>query len=266
MSLNLAGNNADSLSYLQGEIAKDCVETAVGISRCTPFVLECNVDSEIRPVHLHVRRRTAKNQPRNLCAVFDFTAADEELLKRGSEIPSTFATQAKLPLNDIGFDEIKQTVLVRVIEVAQKTQQRREVFVWAIVRLKGLDFCLNACAKGANHSAAVFGELGSDVVDGKLQFVPPVGRVLSRLMDGDGVNQMVESTSKIVDCISDHQRPSVEAGGFANFENDAVDGAIIVTLVNKAVRFSVKPGLNLFLDGVSMYLTPIDFGVYTGEV
>jgi len=72
-------------------------------------------------------------------------------------------------------------------------------------------------------------------------------------MNGDGVNQMIEGASQVVDAIGKQQTPSLEGRLGRESQNDFVLGKLSIWLMGNTVRIFVKPGGELILDGLGVF-------------
>jgi hypothetical protein len=71
-------------------------------------------------VIVHVSLGRVDGEPRDFCAVFQALPVevhDRETTSRGK-------VEAKFPSSDLGYDYIEQSVLVKIVEVAEQGQQR----------------------------------------------------------------------------------------------------------------------------------------------
>ena len=229
-----------------------------GIGWVSFTVPYCSDDIEFRPVVAHVRRRTRENRRIDFCAVFDFIGARNYLA--GSPVIGNFPYQAEIPCIDNTVNHLEQLVLVPIIQVTQNGQEWAERWMRAIVRLKRLNDCPH---RAANISEIVSGHCGPEVrcviADGEGEFVFIGGRARSSLLADNGIDQMVESTSQIMDSVSEPQRPSLKRGRFIDSKNNAITGAIAIDSLQNAIRVSVCPGPKLILDGFSVFLAPGQF-------
>jgi hypothetical protein len=266
MTLQGSSDFSDYRLNFTKQIPQDCIEGTSVVARRADFVAQSDDYVGFDVIEFHIRRRTAEGNRRDLCAVFDFTISENPLLDWPDERGIVLPFHAKLPSEDIGECELKQAVLVRVIEFPQQCEQRREIGVRAIVRLRSLNRCSSLLAKTADHAGTISGKLRPVIANGKLQFVPSRRRILTGFVNGNGVNEMIEGTSEIMGSIANYQRPVVEPSISDDLKNEAVFGQIGIDLCGQTVRTRFQPGANLSLDGFGMVLRPSDFCVYTGEV
>src|SRR4029453_15401284 len=88
---------------------------------------------------VHVRRRSVDGDRRDLCAIYNFPK-----MKIGFDALAGFhliVDPLELPLERLGECHVKQSVFVKIVEVSQDGEQRRQFTVRAIVRLQRLDLC-----------------------------------------------------------------------------------------------------------------------------
>lgn len=203
--------------------------------------------------HLHVRRRTLENDRRDLCATFylalEMGESDGEV---GRIAPKN---EVNLPTENSCEGQLEQLVLVNVCELSEQGESSREFSVWSIVRLHRLDCCpyINTQCLNSSLSAGAI-ETAAGITDWKLQSVSVGRRVLpSSLMNGDGVNQMIEGASQVVDAIGKQQTPSLEGRLGRESQNDFVLGKLSIWLMGNTVRIFVKPGGELILDGLGVF-------------
>lgn len=153
-------------------------------------------------LELHVRLRRVDGEPCNFCAHVQPLAHEiyHGLPASGGQV------EIKLPFTDLGQNHAEQSVLVKIIEVAEQAQQGREGWVPSVVRLQPLDFCLHSQVQRLD-SPRLFDESIGAISNRELQAPFLRGRALSAFSDGSGVDEMVQSRSEVVNAISDNARP-----------------------------------------------------------
>ena len=157
-------------------------------------------------VHLHIRRRTIENECRDLCAIFYVAiGVFESEGSIGSIVPKI---KVNLPSSNCGESYLEQLVFVSVGEVPEQGEYGRELFMRSVVRLHSLDCCPHIKAQCTNSSLNI-GTVESDVViaDRELQGVPIGGQGCRSLVNGNGVEQMIESTTQVMDAVSKTANP-----------------------------------------------------------
>lgn len=216
-------------------------------------------------IPLHIRCRTITDHRKDFCAVFDFAR-----IGKGLPLPTIGwkrALEAKIALADCTIGQADHPVFVRVIEVSQDAQQRRYSLMRSIVRLVTLEHCPHRLANLAKESSS----------DGIIKLIPIVGngkleasvvwrRIAPSLANRDCVDEIVESSSEVVECVGDSERPSHQGGSFIFPQDDAVAGVVSFNLFGNAVWASVHPSEDFIVDGLSVFLAPRQLCASVGEV
>jgi len=166
----------------------------------------------------------------------------------------------------LGLDYVEHPMLIDVVEVADKTEERRKIRVRSIVRLQPLDFFLGCSAEAPE---ATFNGIGPvlRISNGRELDVIAFGRgILPAIPDSQGVDGMVESRSQIVNAVPGNHAPSVERRWFDDIKNNVVTPRFSVELSGENVRVSVDPGLPF--DGIEfgMFFCAAEFDEATGEL
>src|ERR1035441_10666795 len=100
-------------------------------------------------VVVHVSLGRINGEPCEFCATFYRTPKEFDC-GRDKDSSIILRPEAKLLSRNIGDNHIEQPVLVSIIEIGEKPEQRRELTVRSIVRLRSLDSCLRSTAQGCN--------------------------------------------------------------------------------------------------------------------
>ncbi len=203
----------------------------------------------------HIRRRTVQGERRDLCAILHFTSVDE----RSYRLPQGEVTNSlKAQISKLEHGHLEQSMLVHVIEVMEEGQQRGELWVPTIVQLSPLDCCPHRIAERSD-TPAIFSKPIRCVTDGKHQ-VPSIGRrFLPRLVDSNGINELVESCPQVMETVSSNQPPSLQGGRPQVPNDDTVPGHFSVTLIGETNCLSLFPGADLILDGLHVFSRPREF-------
>ena len=196
LSSNLVDNSTNNAAYISVKGREFSASHPVGADWVTLRVLNCNYYVDYMPIEVHLRGRTIANHRKDFCIVFDLTS---EWYCGAIGSGRENSTEAYIPLTDCGQRDMNQSVLVRISEVPKNLQERGEGWMRAIVRLRPLDSCPNWNANRSKIMPLIDGciEQFPAITDGKLQ--PPfiVRRIRESLMNGDSINEMVESTAEI---------------------------------------------------------------------
>ena len=156
----------------------------------------------------HIRLGRCDGEPREFCATFyrgemksDFRLHKDELV--------VWRHKTELPLLGIGENYIEQPVLVGIVEVGQETQERGELAVRSIIRLRSSNSCPCFIAQRCD-SPHLFREGVGRIGNRELEPVLHRGRIRSTFTHSDGINQIVESRAEVVNTIPGEQSQSVE--------------------------------------------------------
>ena len=217
------------------------------------FVCKSENESEVGPVILHIRGRTAENNRRDFCAVFEFPLMriEPSLCSIGDD----WAREAYISRADCCKDKLKQFVFVRILEIPEHGEEGREFWVRSIVRLEKLDHCPHGIADSAeppllNVPLKTF----VTITYGEHEAVRVGGRIGTGFVDGHAIHEMVKNTSEIVDAVCDDQRPAFNIGLPVDVENGTVACGVGICFVGEAVRVTIRPFADFFLDGLSMFV------------
>lgn len=203
-------------------------------------------------VELHIWRRNSEGKRCDLCAVFEFPVIGNKLTSVVDIV--RWPKEAYIPLCNCGECNHEQSVLVNVVEVSQESKQREEYFVRSIVRLHGLNGRSHWLAQGFKSPPVALPELFTRVAYGEHEQLV-VGRdFLTRFVNGDCINIMIERTPQVMHNIAGNERPFLERGFFFNSKDNTIPGKVIIRLVDKTIRVIIHPGFDLILDGVEVFL------------
>ena len=193
-----------------------------------------------REIVVEIGRRTVKNERSDLCAVFYRSLVKEPL----HALEWDKATDiVELPTDRLGETYPEQSVLVRIVQVADETKEWRECFVLSVVRLEPLDLSSDSFAEVSQTPLL----LPAEEIEGH----------------GDSVYRVVEGGPQIMDTVPSNQGPTFERGFFLDFDDDAVAGGLRITLSDDGVRVAVAPGRDLLLDGFRVFFSPPYFSMHT---
>jgi hypothetical protein len=207
-------------------------------------------------IPIHFRSRNIRGEREDFCFVFDLPVESGNL-KIASEGRHT--AEAEILRSEGAIYKHEQSVLVDIVEIAKNSEKRREFFVLANVRLYSLDCCPHVAADVAKRPSVdgivkpVFGigdrkhELLSDLVGEGIR---------GALMDRNGVNKVIKCGSEVTETVGRHEGQTLESGGLIDPNNQAMAGAVRVSLLDKAIRVSVVPSADFVIDGLSVFLTP----------
>jgi hypothetical protein len=201
---------------------------------------------------LHLKLRRVDGEPCNFCAIFKalLTKTDDRLF--GSQ----WQREVKFPRCDLGHHYMDQSMLVTVIEVSDQGQQRREMSVPSVVRLHSLDSCPHINSQRFDPARR---EVSSIVEDRKLQLSLVSGGILTSIMNGGGVDKVIQGGSQIVNTVAYHNRPIVKRRRSFDIEDYAVAAAVSVSLSAEDIRFAVHPKPDVGINGLGMFVSPPDF-------
>jgi hypothetical protein len=198
---------------------------------------------------LQVGLRGVDGKPHHFCATFQsfFPKIYDGLATTGGK------TEIELPLADLKNNYVEQSVFVKIVEIAEQGQQGREGWVPSVVRLHSFDSCPHVVAQGL-EPPQLLGEVLGTIGDGELQNLFISGRVLSRFVNSESVNEVIQSGPQIVDTIAENQAPSIKSGFRLDvLNNHAVAGAISIDLSADNVRVGVNPSLQFSVESIRMF-------------
>jgi hypothetical protein len=194
----------------------------------------------VKFVELHIRAGSIKEPTADFCVMFEFPiiGADSRLPTVGG----SWGTEVNLCIPQSGKCEPKQFVLIPIVKISKNGKERRDGWIRSIVRLRSLDCCPRRTIQDCNSPARVL-EVDSTIRDGEGEALFLGGRKWTRqqLMNGNGIDQVVERGPQIVKAIRDHERPSRKRRLFTHLKSNAPVGRIFVSLSNESVRFSLYP-------------------------
>ncbi|HEY6765620.1 MAG TPA: hypothetical protein VI386_12670 [Candidatus Sulfotelmatobacter sp.] len=205
-------------------------------------------------LEIHVRLRGVDSKPRNFRAEFQSLSSKiyDRLTAAGRQL------EVKLPLTDLGCDYVEQPVFVKVIEVSEQSEQRREGWVPSIVRLHSFDFCLDGQTEVLDSIPLCIEPIGN-VCNRELENSGVQRRVLLGFVNGSSVDEMVKSGPQIMDAVSYEERPSVQRRvNFDFLDEVAVAGTISVDLLPDDVRVAVNPSLEFAIESIGMFFRPTE--------
>jgi len=266
-SLYNSSHAVDDLSHVSSNFREQSADFAVphpvGIGWTTLAVKNRNSDIENCPVVLHIRRRTVANHREDFCAVFDFSGISDFLPVAAF---GKFADEAYVPLCNGAESQSDQVVLVRIVHVAEDSEERRELFVRSILRLYPLNSCPHGGAyipKSSNVECLpeVFGRISD-----RESIVGIPGRVGGGFVTSDGVNKVIQGGTKVGKAVRKHQAPPLKRGRLIDAKEDAVSSVVRVSLSRDTIWVSVKVGPDFILDGLSVFLRPGYFCANVGQV
>lgn len=158
-------------------------------------------------------------------------------------------------------------VFVTVVEVLEDSEWGRPVLFPAVVRLQPLDQCHEAgiVAKIADQGKRIR-EPGRAVTDGKVQTAPVLWQLRGGSAEGDPVDGVVETRTKVLEAVSEHRRPSREVRWAGQFKPENPFRRIAVRLKDESIGVRVSPGKNLFIDVFEVFVRPVELGARAGEV
>jgi hypothetical protein len=259
-TLNECVNDA---SYLVTESLEQCgnlsVSSEVGRSGVSLSVPDYHAKNYLNFSPLHIMGRTITNHCKDLCAVFQLPGIENGI--EDSSIWRMLSYEAKISLCDCTIGEIEKPVLVRVIQISQDGEKWRQCFVWSVVRLQRLENCPHRLADLPKPLLTNrFIKLSPAVSDRESELLLVRGRHGSGFKNCDSIDKVIQSSPQIVEAVSGHQGPSLERRWLVLAQNETVTGAISVHLTGKTVRFSVQPGLDFTIEGLSVFLAPGELG------
>ena len=114
-------------------------------------------------VHLELMR--VDGEPRKFCAEFKSLSP---IIHHGLPAAGRQIVEAKLPLAHLTCNHVEQSVLVKIIEITEQSQEGREGWVPSVVRLHSLNFCSHTETQFLD-SPRLSGELCGGVRNWKLQ-------------------------------------------------------------------------------------------------
>lgn len=200
----------------------------------------------------HVKQRRVNGERHDFSAIYNVVGIGSGRLNDMPEGIFDVSLSALLPRDNY----VQQSVLVTIIEVSDKREQRGKQFVHSMVRLYPLNVCPH-CAAQRPDSPFLLMEAIRAVGDGELEFPFVAGKDGRGLMDGNGIDKMIERTSKIVDTISSDQRPPVPIRD-CEINGNIIAAPLRVTIFGEAVRLRIFPNQNLINDGFGVFLCTTD--------
>jgi hypothetical protein len=201
------------------------------------------------------RRGTVKNERNDFCAIFEWPEVNLEFVER--PLGDVISDACSIERTD---SNLEQTVFVNVVKFPEHPEQRREFWMRAIVRLYRLDRCPHVKTQRTNPPFGVM-KLTSITSQREGELVGISGHSIPGLMDGDGVNQVIEGSPQIVDAIPKLERQGTEVRSFVGMENPTMTGTIGIQLLGDAVILRLQPGRGFSVDGIQVMLGAPEFGV-----
>lgn len=212
----------------------------------------CNDNVENMFIELHIWRRSVKNERNDLCAVFEFPRIRDELVVSSSQIGR--AKEANFSSCSGRKCQPEQLVFVRVIEISQDGKKGREVWVRSVVRLQALNDCTRRDTECRKTSFTLIPEISTRITYREHKPVFMGWGILSGFVNSDCVHKVVERTSKIVDNISNLERPSLQRRLIVDPQDNAISGRIGICLEGQTIRIRCDPGDNFVLEGVEAFV------------
>jgi len=207
-------------------------------------------------VIVHLELRGIDGEPRKFCA--EFKSLSPIIHNRPPSAGGQIG-EAKLPLAHLTCNHIEQSVFVKVIEIAEQSEQGREGWVSSVVRLQSLDSCPHAKTQGFDVPELPSIFLGT-VGNRKLQSAFAGGRVLARFADGDSIDEMIQSGPEVVNAISNDACPPIERRVDLDVLDEvAMAGTVSIDLLADDVRVAVNPSLEFSVEGVGVLLRSAEF-------
>lgn len=207
----------------------------------------------------HVRRRTLKEQREDLCAVY-YGAGMKLKVPALSNLKPLDILQGSLVR--LGRGHIQQTVLVRIIEIAEGRQDGREVWAESVVRLYPLDSCPHITRERVQATTALSLKLLGGVGNWEHQQSVAPGRESSIAgNDGELVDHVIQRGANVVDCVSGNQSHARQFRPPENLDVNADDGCISVSLLGESIRCWLSPGRDFRFEGFEVFFCPRDLTV-----
>ncbi len=240
--------------YLANERHENSPEWGNVFTEWSLSVADGYAKGNIIPV-VHIRLRCGEIEECNFCASFYRVSQPVNINRsapRGYEL--------YLPARGVTEDYIEQSVLVKVIEVSQDGQDRREVGVRSVVRLRSLNKCLSLPANAIHSPTPLLDTEGiGGITDRELKF-PGIRRGIgTAILDSQCVNKMVQRGAQIPDAISGNKGPSIYRRILQDIDEKGVAATLSLTLSPDGMRTILLPRLQFGVESVEVFLCPAKF-------
>ena len=215
---------------------------------------------------VHISLWRLHGEPCEFCATFYRTPKEFDC-GRDEDSLIIVRPEAKLPSRNIGDDHIEQPVLINIIEIGEKPEQRRELTVRSIVRLRSLDSCLRSTAQRCNTPLDFrIGERLGAVSDRKLQEAPIGGRIDATLCNGDRIEDAIKSGSEVMDAVSRQKRQLINRRLPFDFDHEAVAATLGIDLSGDSIGLRILPCDEFRLNSIEVFFGTADFQPAASEL
>jgi hypothetical protein len=154
-------------------------------------------------VHLHIRLRFGKEDPSDLCIVFQRLAGVGNFIGERDD----WRLPADSSLGDSEDPWSDEPVFVGVVELTEKAKGTGCKVVPSLVRLRVMNDSLRVICEGFDAPLRIC-PLFVGIRDGELEAALLRGRVFSACTNGEVVNGEVESAPEVVHSVAEEQSPS----------------------------------------------------------
>jgi hypothetical protein len=207
---------------------------------------------------VHISLGRVQSEPCEFCATF--YSAKQEIDGGGNEDQLViWRREAKLPFTDIGDDEIKQAVLVDIIEVGKNPEQRKELSVRSIVGLRSLNSCLRPNTKRIQSALPLSGKRSGIIRDGELERFDIGWRIGAAISDCRSIDEIVQDGTQVVNAIAREKSKPVEGRPLVNVHDEPVALALGVTLFRDNIGLRFLPRDQLPLNSVEVFFGSAKF-------
>jgi len=153
---------------------------------------------------------------------------------------------------------LKKPVLVSVGEVSNNAQKRRKDWMRSIERLNMGESIPEFRLQSSELLVKGFGELFGIVNDDETETLFIAGRSVNRRNLAEGVNEVIQNGSKIVDAVSDNQRPPDDIGRRTNSQHpNAYPGKLCATFEKGFITATVEPCVDFSVNRLEVFFSAV---------
>jgi len=152
---------------------------------------------------------------------------------------------------------MEKAMLIRIVELIEGSEQERTIWIPSLVWLKPLNECLGTIAQSV-QPGTLFPKFIGAVENWELQGPLFGGRINPAIFDGQGINDVVEGTSKVLDAVSSDQGPSFNSRWLVNLNEDAIAATVNVTLLADGIRLGISPAIEFGLESIEVFASSLE--------
>ena len=223
----------------------------------------CDADIKMGlEIKVEVRLRDIEEYAHDLIAIVQIPSIEYELWRLSPSLGSNRFLELHAMLIGIDQSWFDDSMFVSVVEVLENGEQGREFRVPAIVRLERLDNAADGFGQKRESASKVLSPATDREITVRLNITRD--RVLS--FYNDGINKVVESAPKIVQCISDNQAPFRGFGRSGEMVPDNNEGRISITLRNETLSAALSPRFDSLIESIGVFFGPLNLSENTIHV